>query len=56
MSMQACTRQQALASYRLIDGGCEPHRQLDRQHGSLDEATADAITWVEPRADLNQAA
>lgn len=54
--MQACTRQQALLSYRLIDGGCEPHRQIDRQHGSLDEATADAITWVEPRADLNQAA
>jgi hypothetical protein len=56
MSMQACTRQQALLSYRLIDGGCEPHRQLDRQHGSLDEAIADAIAWVEPRADLNQAA
>ncbi len=26
--MQACIRQQALLSYRLIDGGCEPHRQL----------------------------
>ncbi len=51
--MQACTRQQALLSYRLIDGGCEPHRQLDRQHGSLDEAIADAIAWVEPLGDHN---
>lgn len=33
-------------SYRLIDGSCEPHRQLDGQYSSLDEAIADAIAWI----------
>ena len=42
-----------LARYRLIDSGCEPHRQLDGQYGSLDEAIADAIAWVEPLADAH---
>ncbi|QPN70041.1 hypothetical protein [Synechococcus sp. CBW1108] len=32
--------------YRLIDGSCEPHRQLDGQYSSLDEAIADAIAWI----------
>ena len=43
-------------SYRLIDSGCEPHRQLDGQYSSLDEALADAIAWVEPLEDPNPAA
>jgi hypothetical protein len=42
-----------LSRYRLIDSSCEPHRQLDGQYGSLDEAIADAIAWVEPLADTN---
>ena len=33
--------------YRLIDGCCEPHRQLDALYASLDEAIADAIAWLE---------
>ena len=33
-------------SYRLIDGSCEPHRQLDGQYSSMDEAIADAIAWI----------
>lgn len=33
--------------YRLIDGFCEPHRQLDAAYASLDEALADAIAWIE---------
>lgn len=32
--------------YRLIDGCCEPHRQLDGQYSSLDDAIADAIEWI----------
>lgn len=32
--------------YRLIDGCCEPHRQLDGEYQSIDEAIADAINWV----------
>jgi len=32
--------------YRLIDGCCEPHRQLDGDYQSMDEAIADAIDWV----------
>ena len=39
--------------YRLIDGGCEPHRELDAHYSSLDEAIADAIAWVEPIAESN---
>ena len=33
--------------YRLIDGCCEPHRQLDALYASLDEALSDAIHWIE---------
>jgi hypothetical protein len=32
--------------YRLIDGSCEPHRQLDSYYSSLDDAIADAIEWI----------
>jgi hypothetical protein len=32
--------------YRLIDGCCEPHAQLDGNYESIDEAIADAIEWV----------
>ena len=32
--------------YRLIDGCCEPHRQLDGEYQSMDEAIADAIDWL----------
>jgi hypothetical protein len=51
--MPRSTTPQALYSYRLIDSGCEPHRQLDGHYPSLDEAIADAIAWVEPLADFN---
>jgi hypothetical protein len=30
-------------SYRLIDGSCEPHLQLDSHYSSLDDAIDDAI-------------
>ena len=33
--------------YRLIDGCCEPHRQLDALYASLDEALSDAVHWIE---------
>ena len=33
-------------SYRLIDGSCEPHLQLDGQYSSLDDPIADAIEWI----------
>ena len=33
--------------YRLIDGCCEPHRQLDGPYASLEEAIADAVEWLE---------
>ena len=33
-------------SYRIIDGNCQPHLQLDAQYSSLDDAIADAIEWV----------
>ena len=33
-------------SYRLIDGSCQPHLQLDGQYNSLDDAIADAIAWI----------
>ena len=32
--------------YRLIDGSCEPHLQLDGQYSSLDDAITDAIEWI----------
>ena len=48
--MQRFTSQAVLSRYRLIDSGCEPHRPLAGQYGSLDEAIADAIAWVEPLA------
>ncbi|WP_438983881.1 hypothetical protein [Vulcanococcus sp.] len=32
--------------YRLIDGCCEPHAQLDGEYPSLDDAIAEAIDWV----------
>jgi len=51
--MQRFTSQAVLSRYRLIDSGCEPHRQLDGQYTSLEEAIADAIAWVEPLADFN---
>jgi hypothetical protein len=51
--MQRFTSHQVLCSYRLIDSGCEPHRQLDGRYSSIDEAIADAIAWVEPLADPN---
>ncbi len=51
--MQRFTSQAVLSRYRLIDSGCEPHRQLDGHYPSLDEAIADAIAWVEPLADFN---
>ncbi len=38
-------------SYRLIDGSCEPHGQLDSLYSSLDDAIADAIAWI---GDLSQ--
>ncbi len=49
--MQPFTRSQVPPSYRLIDSSCEPHRQLDGQYSSIDEAIADAIAWVTPHAD-----
>lgn len=33
-------------SYRLIDGSCEPHLQLDSHYSSIDDAIADAIKWI----------
>jgi hypothetical protein len=32
--------------YRLIDGCCEPHAQLDDEYQSIDDAIADAIDWL----------
>jgi hypothetical protein len=54
--MQRFTSQAGLWRYRLIDSGCEPHRQLDGQYFSLEEAIADAIAWVEPLTDAHHAA
>jgi hypothetical protein len=51
--MQRFTSQAVLSRYRLIDSSCEPHRQLDGHYGSLDDAIADAVAWVEPLADFN---
>ena len=33
--------------YRLIDGLCEPHRQLDALYPSLEAAVDDAIGWLQ---------
>ena len=44
--MQSSTSQGAERCYRLIDGSCEPHLQLDGQYSSLDDAIADAIEWI----------
>jgi len=33
--------------YRLIDGLCEPHRQLDALYPSLEAAIDDAIGWLQ---------
>ena len=33
--------------YRLIDGLCEPHRQLDTLYPSLESAVDDAIGWLQ---------
>jgi len=41
--IQRFTSHQTLPCYRLIDSGCQPHRQLDRQYGSIAKAIADAI-------------
>jgi hypothetical protein len=53
--MQRFSSHAVLSRYRLIDSGCEPHRQLDGQYGSLDEAIADAIAWLEPLAEPSNA-
>ena len=54
--MQISTSQGAERCYRLIDGGCEPHRELDAQYSSLDDALADAIAWVEAITERNHPA
>jgi hypothetical protein len=54
--MQRFSSQAVFTRYRLIDSGCEPHRRLDGQYGSLDEAIADAIAWVETLADAHHPA
>ena len=51
--MQISTSQGAERCYRLIDGGCEPHRELDAQDSSLDDAIADAIAWGEAITETN---
>ena len=40
--------------YRLIDGCCEPHAQLDGDYQSLDEAIGDAIDWLLSSDALSQ--
>ena len=54
--MQISTSQGAERCYRLIDGGCEPHRELDAQYSSLDDPIADAIAWVEAITESNHPA
>lgn len=56
MRMQIAMTQPADRCYRLIDGVCEPHQELDALYGSLDDAIADAIAWVEPIAASNHPA
>jgi hypothetical protein len=34
-------------AYRLIDGRGLPHPQLDSNYSSIDEALADAISWIQ---------
>jgi len=41
-------------SFRLIDRYCEPHPQLDGSYLSIDEALADAVSWLQQ--DLDQSA
>ena len=40
--------------YRLINGCCEPHPQLDGDYQSLDEAIGDAIDWLLSSDALSQ--
>ena len=54
--MQRITSRQAQTCHRLINGGCEPHFELDGPYSSLDEAIADAIAWLEPVVDPNDSA
>ena len=54
--MRISTSQWAERFYRLIDAGWEPHRELDVQYSSLDDAIADAIAWVEPITESNHPA
>jgi hypothetical protein len=54
--MQISTSQGVERCYRLIDDGCEPHRELDVQYSSLDDAIADAIAWVEAITESNHPA
>ncbi len=42
--------------YRLIDGRCEPHGQLDGEYGSVDDALADAIAWIGQLGDAEHPA
>ena len=37
--------------FRLIDSCCAPHRQLDTDYPSLEEAIGDAVVWIEQRCD-----
>jgi hypothetical protein len=37
--------------YRLIDSCCAPHRQLDADYSSLDEAIGEAVACIEQRID-----
>lgn len=32
--------------YRLIDGCCDPHAQLDGEYQSIDDAIGEAIDWL----------
>jgi hypothetical protein len=56
MGMQIATTPPAERCYRLIDGGCAPHQEIDAQYGSLDDAIADAIAWVEAISENNHPA
>ena len=56
MGMRISTTPPAERCYRLIDGGCAPHQELDAQYNSLDDAIADAIAWVEPISENNHPA
>lgn len=56
MRIQISTSQPVERRYRLIDGVCEPHQELDAQYSSLDDAIADAIAWVESIVESNHPA